>query len=80
MNKFKINDIVVRIKCEHRPNHLLGTLTKVYIINRLAIRDNNDIEHGFDNIRHATKAEIKAYNKGIRNINDIKQLKLIQIY
>ena len=82
---FKKNDIIVRIN-KHCNRLFVDDIVKVHSYRSssdLSIYDKNEEEDSgwwSMNFRLATQQEINAYNRGIRNINDIKKQLIIQIY
>lgn len=79
---FKKNDIVVRIGNEKDSHYNIGELGKVTELDRCIKNTRIEIQFCKDgmliplieNIRLATPLEIIAYNQGITNINDIKDM------
>ena len=85
--EFKIGDVVVRIVSGGNSIFDINRLIKIKSILGTQFKiENSDIgsinqEHSLVSIRHATELEIKAYNRGIRNIKDIvSRGTIIQIY
>ena len=80
---FKENDIIVRTG----GTQAYGSFGVMYIVKEARKHDVIVLVNGHGeicpsnfNIRLATQLEINAYNKGIRNINDIKKQLIIEIY
>ena len=78
--KFKIGSIIIRI-AERASWAPIGFISKV-LTNYKYSEYNSKSTTSIETIqwRLATQQEINAYNKGIRNISQIKKQLIIQIY